>query len=267
MRPHFAVGLPFRGGVLSLVQVLVRISLAAPCGLVPLIYNRNLAECKSLPDPAGARPGWFPGPEMQGIPAIGGRYFFACQGLRILAKNDSRLFLIGPMGAGKTTVGKCLAEALGLRFFDLDEVLSARAGADIPLIFELEGEAGFRRREAVLLDEYTRLGNTVLASGGGCVLDPENRKHLEERGLVVYLKTPVPLQLSRLQGDTERPLLQAPDRRKRLEALAAERDPLYESIAHLVIEGDDISPAATCDRVLSRLPDGLRADRTTGERS
>ncbi len=204
---------------------------------------------------------------MQQFLVIGGHYFTDFQELKTLAKGDSRLFLIGPMGAGKTTIGKCLAEALGLRFFDLDEVLSARAGAGIPLIFEIEGEAGFRRREAVLLDEYTRLGDTVLATGGGCVLVPENRKHLRERGLVVYLKTPVPLQLSRLRGDTERPLLQAPDRRERLEALAAERDPLYESIAHLVIEGDDIPPAATCDRVLSRLPDGLRAGRTAGERS
>lgn len=171
------------------------------------------------------------------------------------------------MGAGKSTVGRRLAATLDRNFHDLDEILSRRAGASIKEIFDVEGEAGFRRREAVLLDEYTRLGDTVLATGGGCVLVPENRKHLRERGFVVYLKTPVPLQLSRLHGDTERPLLQAPDRRERLEALASEREPLYESVAHLVIEGDDIPPAAACDRVLAGLPGEIRTGRTAGGRS
>lgn len=163
------------------------------------------------------------------------------------------------MGAGKSTVGRRLAEALGRRFHDLDEILSRRAGATISVIFEIEGESGFRRREAVLLDEYTRLDGTVVATGGGCVLTPENRRRLAERGLVVYLKTPVELQLKRLRHDRQRPLLQAPDRRERLEALAAERDPLYESMADLVIEVEDISPAAACRRVLTALPDGSGA--------
>lgn len=157
------------------------------------------------------------------------------------------------MGAGKSTVGRMLAESLGLRFFDLDEILSLRAGASIPLIFEIEGEAGFRRRESVLLDEYTRLPDTVLATGGGCILSESNRQMLAERGTVIYLRTPVDLQLQRLRRDTERPLLQADDRRARLEALAAERDPLYESVADLVLDAEDRPVAATSDRLVALL--------------
>lgn len=175
-----------------------------------------------------------------------------------------RLFLVGPMGAGKSTVGRRLAEALGLRFHDLDDILSRRAGASITEIFDIEGETGFRRREAVLLDEYTRLPGSVLATGGGCVGNAKNRELLTERGFVVYLKTPVELQLKRLRHDTERPLLQAPDRRERLEALAAERDPLYESVADLVVEPGDLSPSESCDRILTRLPGELGADRASG---
>jgi shikimate kinase len=168
------------------------------------------------------------------------------------------------MGAGKSTVGCRLAEALGLRFHDLDDILSRRAGATITEIFDTEGESGFRRREAVLLDEYTRLPRCVLATGGGCVVRPENRAMLGERGFVVYLKTPVELQLQRLRHDTERPLLQAPDRRERLEGLADERTPLYESVADLVVEPGDLSPSAACERILVSLPGELRVDRASG---
>lgn len=176
----------------------------------------------------------------------------------------ARLFLVGPMGAGKSTVGHRLAEALGLRFHDLDEILSHRAGATIAEIFDTEGEPGFRRREAVLLDEFTRLTGTVLATGGGCVVRPENRAILTERGFVVYLKTPVGLQLKRLRHDIERPLLQAPDRRERLEALADERNSLYESVADLVVEPGDLSPSESCERILARLPGELGAHRASG---
>lgn len=168
------------------------------------------------------------------------------------------------MGAGKSTIGRRIADRLGRPFYDLDDILSARAGAAISLIFDIEGEAGFRQRESVLLDEYTRLPNTVLATGGGCVLVPENRERLRERGFVVYLETPVDIQLNRLRHDTQRPLLQAPDRRERLEALAAQRNPLYESVADLVVAAANVSPAAACDRVLARLPEGLRTGRATG---
>lgn len=209
----------------------------------------------SAPDPGylGARPH-----------LAGTVFLLLFQKVTGLDNQPSRLFLVGPMGAGKSTVGRRLAEALGLRFHDLDDILSRRAGATIADIFEIEGEPGFRRREAVLLDEYTRLPGCVLATGGGCVVNPENRELLSERGFVVYLKTPVDLQLKRLRHDIERPLLQAPDRRKRLEGLAAERNPLYESVADLVVEPGDRSPSESCDRILARLPGGIGTDRASG---
>lgn len=144
------------------------------------------------------------------------------------------LFLIGPMGAGKTTIGRRLAELLGLAFFDLDHEIETRSGATIGLIFELEGEAGFRKRENELLDEFSALDRVLLATGGGAVLAPDNRRHLRERGFVVYLETTVEQQLKRLARDRQRPLLAAPDRRERLLALAAAREPLYREIADFI---------------------------------
>jgi len=148
---------------------------------------------------------------------------------------SSNLFLIGPMGAGKTTVGRRVADALGMQFHDLDHEVETRSGAEIGLIFELEGEAGFRKRECEMLDELSAGTGTVLSTGGGAVLAPENRRHLRERGFVVYLETTVEQQLRRLAHDRKRPLLAAPDRRERLLALAAEREPLYREIADLTL--------------------------------
>ncbi len=148
------------------------------------------------------------------------------------------LFLVGPMGAGKSTIGRRLAQRLGLDFCDVDRVLEERTGVDIPLIFELEGEEGFRAREKALLDELTRVPGVVLATGGGAVLDPENRAWLQSRGIVVFLRTSVQEQLRRLAHDRHRPLLQTPDRQARLEGLRAIRDPLYRQIADIVIETD-----------------------------
>jgi shikimate kinase len=169
---------------------------------------------------------------------------------------SSNLFLVGPMGAGKTTVGRRVAEGLGMHFYDLDHEIEARSGAEIGLIFELEGEAGFRKRESDLLDELTMDRDLVLSTGGGAVLAAANRQHLRERGFVVYLETTVDQQLRRLAHDRKRPLLAAPDRRERLLSLATEREALYREIADLVIGSMYGSGSSTA--AARRLLDELR---------
>ncbi|MDX1696905.1 MAG: shikimate kinase AroK [Thiohalobacterales bacterium] len=148
------------------------------------------------------------------------------------------LFLTGPMGAGKTSIGRQLSKRLKRPFHDSDHEIEHRTGVDIPLIFELEGEAGFRKREVAVIDDLTQLPDIILATGGGAILDPGNRRHLAERGLVVYLHTSVDQQLKRTARDRNRPLLQTADPRARLEQLMAEREPLYREIADLVIDTD-----------------------------
>ena len=148
------------------------------------------------------------------------------------------IFLTGPMGAGKSTIGRQLAKQLSMSFHDSDHEIEQRTGVDIPLIFELEGEAGFRKREAEVIDTLTRLPGIVLATGGGAILDPENRTRLASRGKVIYLHTSVDQQLARTRHDRNRPLLQTPDPRTTLEELLAIRDPLYRDVADLVIETD-----------------------------
>jgi shikimate kinase len=143
------------------------------------------------------------------------------------------LFLVGPMGAGKTTVGRQIAELFRMPFLDLDHEIEAHTGAAVSLIFELEGECGFRRREQAMLSELTARNGIVLATGGGAVLDDDNRRLLHERGFVIWLDAAVDAQLARLERDRQRPLLQAPDRRDRLERLASERNPLYAGVADL----------------------------------
>ncbi|HVU81811.1 MAG TPA: shikimate kinase [Rhodanobacteraceae bacterium] len=141
------------------------------------------------------------------------------------------LFLIGPMGAGKSSIGRRLAERFGLPCIDLDAAIEQRTGASVATIFEIEGEAGFRRRESELLAEFTTRTGIVLATGGGAVLPIENRALLRQRGFVVWLQASVEQQLQRLARDRQRPLLDAPDRRERLEELARERDPVYAELA------------------------------------
>ncbi|QOC22719.1 shikimate kinase AroK [Wenzhouxiangella sp. AB-CW3] len=161
----------------------------------------------------------------------------------------NRIFLIGPMGSGKTTVGRHLARRFGMTFCDLDHEIQARCGVEVAVIFEIEGEAGFRERESRLLDELSQRDNIVLATGGGSVLNPDNRRLLRERGLVVYLETTVDQQLRRLERDKQRPLLQAPDRKRRLRDLAQERNPVYREAAELVVVSADIPPPAMAARV------------------
>jgi len=164
-----------------------------------------------------------------------------------------RVFLIGPMGAGKTTIGRQLARSLGFGFADSDAEIEVRTGADIPWIFDVEGEAGFREREEAVLAEMTTWDNTVLATGGGAILRPANRQALAERGYVIYLRTTLEEQLRRTRRDRNRPLLQTADPEGTLRRLFAERDPLYRSVADLVIDTDSSSPKTVAQRVLSSL--------------
>lgn len=159
------------------------------------------------------------------------------------------LILIGPMGAGKSTIGRRLAEHFGLLFVDLDHEIESQTGATVRLIFELEGEAGFRRRETATLASLVDARGILLATGGGSVLAPENRDILRRAGFVVYLQVTIEQQLQRLERDRNRPLLAAPDRRQRLEALAEQRGPLYAEVADLAVPGENLSVAAAAKRI------------------
>lgn len=163
------------------------------------------------------------------------------------------LVLVGPMGAGKTTIGRRVAQRLGLAFVDADQQLEEITGVSVPLIFECEGEAGFRARETLLIAELMMDSARVLATGGGAVLSPENRSKLKARGFVVYLKVAVEQQLQRLARDRTRPLLADGDRRAKLEALALQRTPLYEDIADLVFESHHLHAHTAADLLAAQL--------------
>src|SRR3990167_5637819 len=141
------------------------------------------------------------------------------------------IFLIGPMGAGKSTIGRALAKELKLEFYDSDEVIEQRAGANIAWIFDIEGEEGFRLREQKVIDELSQKTNIVLATGGGAVMTPENRNVLAARGTVIYLKTSIQQQHERTKRDTKRPLLRTDNLEARLKELDQERAPYYDELA------------------------------------
>jgi shikimate kinase len=164
-----------------------------------------------------------------------------------------RIFLVGPMGAGKSTIGKYLAQHLKLRFADTDTEIEARTGADIPWIFDVEGEAGFREREVQVVEEMTTWDDIVLATGGGVVMRPENRQALGARGYVVYLHATVEEQVRRTRRDRRRPLLQKGDPEQVLRALMAIRDPLYREIADYIIDTDGCSPRTVAQRLVRDL--------------
>ncbi|MDH3812504.1 MAG: shikimate kinase AroK [Gammaproteobacteria bacterium] len=153
-------------------------------------------------------------------------------------KHPKNIFLVGPMGAGKSAVGRHLARALHLTFADSDDEVESRTGVDIAFIFEKEGEGGFRKREVDAIDDLTRLDGVVLATGGGAVMNADTRSNLGGRGFVVYLYTTVEQQVVRTKKGRERPLLENGDPRSTLEELLQKRDPLYREIADLVVETD-----------------------------
>lgn len=153
-------------------------------------------------------------------------------------KRSVNLFLIGPMGAGKSTIGKQLARELKLEFYDADQEIEARTGANIAWIFDVEGEEGFRKRETIVIDELSQLQGIVLATGGGAVLSPENRIRLAARGTVVYLYTSVEQQMRRTARDKRRPLLLNDMPESTLRDLMGMRDPLYREISDVVVATD-----------------------------
>jgi shikimate kinase len=163
------------------------------------------------------------------------------------------VFLIGPMGSGKSAVGRQLARRLGMPFADSDTEIESRTGVDIAYIFEREGEEGFRVREREVIDALTRHPGIVLATGGGAILLPENRERLASRGTVVFLDTTIDQQLERTRRSQHRPLLAAADRRARLEELAQVRDPLYRTIAAITIRTDGRAPGAVAADVARAL--------------
>ena len=168
-------------------------------------------------------------------------------------KKFKNVFLVGPMGVGKTTIGRVLADCLGLEFFDSDREIEASTGADIPWIFDVEGESGFRAREARMIDELTRRSNIVLATGGGAVLDPQNRKHLSKRGQVVYLRASIRQQVERTSRDKNRPLLQTANPEKKIRELMKIRDPLYKEVADIVVDTNRRNPRTVSQDICARL--------------
>ena len=169
------------------------------------------------------------------------------------------IFLVGMMGVGKTTIGRQLAAALGREFIDLDQAIEARCGVRIATIFDIEGEAGFRRRETAALDEYTRRPGLVLATGGGAVLSEANRRMLSERGCVVYLRAGVDELYRRVARDRGRPMLRAEDPRQRIVDLLALREPLYESVADVTLDTGDQPISQVLRNLLALLPDRAAA--------
>jgi len=163
---------------------------------------------------------------------------------------SQNIFLIGPMGAGKTTIGSHIAKGLQLEFYDSDQVIEARSGVDIRWIFDVEGEMGFREREKVVIDELTQLRGIVLATGGGTILGEENRRNLAARGIVVYLETSLDQQMERIEYDRKRPLIQEGDRRGILTQLRSERIPYYREIADHVFTTNGRSVRAVAEELL-----------------
>jgi len=163
------------------------------------------------------------------------------------------IFLVGPMGAGKSTIGRHLAQMLHLEFHDSDQEIESRTGADIAWVFDVEGEEGFRVRETQVVADLTEKQGIVLATGGGSIQSKEIRNNLSARGIVVYLETTIDKQVARTQRDKRRPLLQVDDPREVLESLAAIRNPLYEEIADVIVKTDEQSAKVVANQIIEQL--------------
>ncbi len=165
-------------------------------------------------------------------------------------RNTRNIYLIGPMGAGKSTVGRLLAKTLDMPFIDSDREIEQRAGVSIPTIFEYEGESGFRRRESDMLAELTQMEGIVLATGGGSIMREENRVCLHRRGFVVYLQCPIDKQLERIGKDPNRPLLQTENPRETLRELLRIREPYYRALADFMIDTGQYSSRLAIRQIL-----------------
>ncbi|MCL1059646.1 shikimate kinase AroK [Shewanella sp. Choline-02u-19] len=163
------------------------------------------------------------------------------------------IFLVGPMGAGKSTIGRHLAQMLHLEFHDSDQEIESRTGADIAWVFDVEGEEGFRVRETQVVADLTEKQGIVLATGGGSIQSKEIRNNLSARGIVVYLETTIDKQVARTQRDKRRPLLQVDDPREVLETLAEARNPLYEEIADVIVKTDEQSAKVVANQIIEQL--------------
>ena len=168
-------------------------------------------------------------------------------------KHPKNIFLVGPMGAGKSVVGRYLARSLNLSFVDSDDEIELRTGVDIPFIFEKEGESGFRKREKNVIDNLSKRENIVLATGGGAILENDSRSRLGARGFVVYLYATVDQQVTRTSKGRERPLLENVDPRIALEQLLLFRDPLYREIADIIVETDGRKVKSVANEIVEQV--------------
>ncbi len=167
--------------------------------------------------------------------------------------DNKNVFLVGPMGSGKTTIGRQLARRLKKTFVDSDHEIENHTGASISLIFDIEGEEGFRKRECAIIDELTQRENIVLATGGGAILREENRAHLKNRGTVIYLHAPLKKLFYRTSRDKKRPLLQTGNPREKLRKIVEQRDPLYRESADLIIDTENRTVHQVVNHIIQRL--------------
>ena len=161
------------------------------------------------------------------------------------------IFIVGPMGSGKSTVGKIISDELFLNFFDTDDEIESRTGASIDWIFDLEGEEGFRKRESSILEEMVKQNSIVLSTGGGIILSDSNREMLSSRGTVFYLSTPISVQIERTSKDKDRPLLKNGDPEEILTRLQKERKDLYESVSDHIIETENKSSQQVASEIIN----------------